>query len=246
MKSAEITSTKSKTTTVIGYLVVAMLPIYLAFGLAVAEPHSEQGESVRLLFVHVPSVLVTYSAFLVVLFSSAMYLRKKTPYWDLLAGASAEVGVVFCAVLLFSGAVWGRPTWGTYWEWDPRMTSTAVMFISYLGYLAVRRMDLNPTVRSRRAAVLGILSFVNVIVVHYSIDWWRSLHQGRTFDQGNVQIEGWYLFSFSLGLAVFTLSGLWLLIHRFRTLYLERQLDLVDLDSAIAERKSEAKTKVSP
>ena len=86
---------------------------------------------------------------------SIIYLRNGSRFWDLLAGAAAEIGVVFAVFLIISGALWGKPTWGVYWQWEPRLTSTTVMFLMYLGYLALRRLDMPPEVRARRAAILG-------------------------------------------------------------------------------------------
>ncbi len=231
-------TTSSKSTKVIGSVALAAGALTLIFGLIVAPPHIEQGQSARLLFVHVPSVIATYLSYFITLVGSAIYLRKKSLFWDRVAGASAEVGSVFCAVLLFSGSVWGRPTWGTFWVWDPRLTSTAVMFVSYLGYLAIRRMDMEPAARRRRSAIVGILAFVNVIIVHFSVDWWRGLHQSRTFEPSDVQIEGWYLLSFFFGTVFFVSTQAWLLIHRFRLSHLESQANAAKLDQLIDLRQS--------
>jgi len=233
------TSTRSKSTTVFGFLAIATFVPLVFFGLLVAEPHSEQQESVKLMFIHLPSVLVTYVSFFCTLVCSILYLTKKSKFWDLLAGASAEIGVLFCGILLLSGSLWGKPTWGVYWQWDPRLTSTAVMFVMYLGYLAVRRMDIAAEAKSRRAAVLGIVSFLNVLIVHYSIDWWRGLHQGRTFESSEIKIEGWYLFSLMFGMLFFSFVAIWMVIHKFRILWLEYQLERMDLELAINERRSE-------
>jgi len=232
-------TTGSKVTKVIGFLAFLALVPFIFFALFVAGPHTEQGEAARLLFIHLPAVAVTYLSFFGTLVSSIMYLKNRTKFWDLLGGATAEVGVIFCALLLFSGSIWGKPTWGTYWQWDPRLTSTAVLFVMFVGYLAVRKMDIAQEARSRRAAVLGIISFLNVIIVHYSIDWWRGLHQGRTFDSTEVKIEGWYLFSLALGMSFFLLIGTFMVIHKFRILWLEHQLADLDLQFALMERRSE-------
>ncbi len=231
-------TTSSKATKVIGSVALFAGALTLIFGLIVAPAHIEQGESARLLFIHVPSVIATYLSYFITLVGSAIYLRKKSLFWDRVAGSAAEVGSVFCAILLFSGSVWGRPTWGTFWVWDPRLTSTAVMFVSYLGYLAVRRMDMEPAARRRRSAIIGILAFVNVLIVHYSVDWWRGLHQSRTFEPSDVQIEGWYLLSFFFGSVFFVGAALWLLIHRFRLSHLESQAQAAKLEQLIDLRQS--------
>ncbi|MEM7337874.1 MAG: cytochrome c biogenesis protein CcsA [Actinomycetota bacterium] len=222
----------------LGLAAAIFMGAMLVFGLVISGPEINQRDSARLLYIHLPSVAATYLGFLVTLVGSVIYLRTKSLFWDMLAGASAEIGVVFCAGLLFSGAVWGKPTWGVYWQWDPRLTSTAVMFVMYLGYLALRRMDLPPDVRSRRAAILGIASFANVIVVHYSVQWWRGLHQGRTLGV-DTQIDGLMLFSLFLGLVAFVLTFAWLLVHRFRVAWLSHQVEELGLARALAERRAE-------
>lgn len=232
-------ATSSKFTKILALVAVILLIPFLLSVFVFTPAHSEQGDAARLLFLHLPSVFVTYVGFFITFISSIIYLRKKTIFWDLLAGSSAEIGLLFCAIMLVSGSLWGKPTWGTYWQWDPRMTSSAIMFVTYLGYLAVRRMDITPEARSRRAAVLGILSFINVIIVHFSIDWWRGLHQGRTFSSSSISIEGWYLFTLFLGLIFFSVVGLWLLVHRFRVMWLEHQVENLDLERALVARRAE-------
>lgn len=230
--------TGSKLTRVLGAAALVALVAMLSFGLYFSPPEQSQADAVRLMYVHLPSVAAAYSGFLVTLVASIIYLRKGSIFWDLVAGAAAEIGVLFTIGLLVSGALWGKPTWGVYWQWDPRMTSTVVMLIMYVGYLAVRRLDLPPEVRSRRAAVLGIVSFVNVIIVHYSVQWWRGLHQGQTLGV-DTKLDGLMLFSLFLGVVCFLLIGAWLLVHRFRVAWLQHQLDLIGFERALAERRAE-------
>ena len=222
----------------LGFLALLALAILLVFGLIISPPDVNQRDAVRLFYIHVPSILVAYGGFFLTMVASIMYLKNNTVFWDLLAGAAGEIGVLFCAFGLFTGAMWGKPTWGVYWQWDPRLTSTTVMFVMYIGYLAVRRLELPPEVRRRRAAVLGIVSILNVIIVHYSVSWWRGLHQGQTL--GDDQIEGaTILFSFFAGLVAFFLIAGWLLVHRFRVLWLEYEIDQQGLEVALTERRAE-------
>ncbi len=230
-------STASKATTVLGWLALAATAALLAFGLLISPPEVSQGESVRLFYIHVPSAIVClYIAFSITFVGSIVYLRKQSVFWDLVAGASAEVGVVFLGFTLATGMLWGKPTWGTYWTWDPRLTSTAVSFVLYLGYLAVRRLDMDPVARSKRAAILGIVSFANLIIIRYSVAWWRSLHQGTTLDPRDTQLDDTMLTSFFLGLVALSLTFAWLVIHRFRVAWLEHQVEAQQLEVAIAER----------
>lgn len=233
-------ATGSKGTQILGAVTAVALVALAALALVITPPEVTQADAVRLFYIHVPSAIVSlYVAFSVTLVGSVMYLWKGSVFWDLLAGAAAEIGVIFLGITLITGMLWGRPTWGTYWTWDPRLTSTAVSFVLYLGYLAVRRLDLDPVTRSKRAAVLGIVSFANLVIVRYSVQWWRSLHQGSTIDPIDTQMDGIMLFTFFFGVVTMLLVFAWLLIHRFRVAWLEHQVAEVGLSEAIEARRRE-------
>lgn len=233
-------TTGSRGTRVMGAVLIVMIVALAALGLFITPPEVTQADAVRLFYIHVPSAIVSlYIAFSITLVGSIMYLWKKSVFWDLLAEASAEIGVIFLGITLVTGMLWGRPTWGTYWIWDPRLTSTAVSFVLYSGYLAVRRLDMDPTVRSKRAAILGIVSFANLIIVRYSVEWWDSLHQGATIDPIDTQMDGIMLFTFFFGVITMITLFFWLLIHRFRVAWLEHQLADVGLAEAIEARRRE-------
>jgi len=237
--------TGSMATRRLGVAALVGLTATLLFGLVITGPEETQRDAARLLYIHLPTIAVTYLAFFLTLVGSVIYLRRGSAFWDLVAGASGEIGVLFCGFVLASGALWGKPTWGVYWQWDPRLTSTAVLFVMYIGYLAVRRLELPPDVRSRRAAILGIVSFLNVFIVHYSVQWWRGLHQGQTIGL-DTKIEGMMLFTLFLALASFLVLYAWLLIHRFRVAWLAREHDDLGLARALAERRAESGRRVSP
>lgn len=241
MTPTENAGTGSKATRVLGIATLIGLAVFLLFALVLSPPEVSQRDAVRLFYIHVPSAIIgLYLAFGITFVGSIIHLRKGSEFWDLVAGAAAEIGVLFCAFTLITGMLWGRPTWGVYWQWDPRLTSTTISFVLFIGYLAVRRLDLDPAVRSRRAAILGIIGFLNVIIVRQSVVWWRSLHQGSTLDPVDTEIDGLMLFSFFLGLIVLTMVFSWLLIQRFRLAWLERQVEASELDVALAERRAEA------
>lgn len=233
--------TGSKLTRRLGVAAVIAIAATLLFGLVLSGPEVNQRDAARLFYVHLPSVFVAYTAFTITLVGSVLYLVKKSTFWDLVAGAAAEIGVIFTAFILITGMLWGKPTWGVYWEWSPRLTSTAVMFVMYIGYLAIRNLELPDQVRSQRSAVLGIINIANVVVVHFSIQWWRGLHQGQTLGV-DTQLDGLMLFSLFLGVVAFMTTGAWLLIHRFRLGWLQHQQSKVLLETAIAERQAEAET----
>jgi heme exporter protein C len=238
-----VTSTGSRATRALGAVLLAGIVVHLLLSFAWSPADSDQGDLVRILYVHVPSAYLAYMSFIVTAIGGAMYLWKRSVWWDLVAGASAEIGVVFCALALVTGSIWGRHTWGTYWEWtDVRIVTTLVLLLLYVGYLAVRRIPAEPHQRSRRAAVIGIIAACNIPIVRFSVDWWadRTLHQQATVKVDNTELDGLMLFALFFGLLLYTGIYVWMMIHRFRIAWLEEQVDRHGLDAAIAERRAEA------
>jgi heme exporter protein C len=237
--------TGSRGSRVLGLLALAGLALTVLLGLVVTDPDTApplgQGDAMRLLYVHVPSAIVAYLAFLVTAVGSVLWLTKRSEWWDRTAASSAEVGVVFTALCLATGSLWGRPIWGTYWEWDPRLTSTALLLLLFLGYLAIRRLPADPAVRAKRSAIVGLVAFADVPIVHFAVDWWRSLHQSATIATFDVKLEGLKLFAFFVGLVSMTLVYGWLLLHRFRLAWLEDRAEAATLDVAIAQRRAEGR-----
>ena len=167
-------------TRVLGWLAVLGMLAGLIAGFGYAPREVVQGNVQRIMYLHVPSVLTAYLAFGLVLLGSAAYLATGRVGWDRLAAAAAEIGVLFTAVTIVSGSIWGRPTWGVWWTWDARLTSTAVLLLVYLGYLLLRGMVEEREARARYAAVVGIVGAANIPIVHFSVKWWRALHQPAT------------------------------------------------------------------
>ncbi len=225
--------TGSRATRVIGLLALAGVGLLVLYGLVVSPADVEMGDSVRLYYVHVPSAICLALGCFITTVASALWLRHRTAGWDALAEAGGEVALVFAAITLLTGSLWGRPTWGTYWTWDARLTSTAVLTAMLVGYLALRRLDVDPDARSVRAAVLGLLLLPNFVVVNRSVEWWRSLHQESTLFKLDPTIEGDMLVALMVGYLTFGLIFTWLMIHRFRVAWLEQAADRVDLDSAL-------------
>jgi heme exporter protein C len=213
----------------------------MLFGLVLSPADSNQGDAVRIMYIHVPSATLAYTGCFLTTLGSAIYLWKKSQWWELVAYASAEIATLFTAVTLVTGMLWGRPTWGVFWVWDARLTSTAMLLLLLLGYLAVRRLPAEYSVRAKRASIIGLLLVPNVIIVRQSVQWWRTLHQKPTlFSNGlGSNIGGLMLFSLFLGFVVVGMLFAWLLIHRFRLVWLEEQIDDQGLDAAIAERRAE-------
>ena len=206
-------------------------------GLFVTPPDRFMGNLVRLLYVHPPMAWVAFLAYGVAGLASLLYLWPRTtaPHFDRLAGASAEVGVVFTGLTLVSGSIWGRPTWGAWWVWDPLLTTTALLFVLYLGYLALRRVPGDFHVRARRSAIAAG-------IVYFSVDWWRSLHQAPTITAGRTYVHGSMAWTLLLGFVSFTLVYIWLMAHRYRLAKLNEFEDAEGLEVALAERRAEAVT----
>ena len=239
-------TTATPATRVLGLVTLASMIVLVVFALVLTPADRSQGESVRMLYLHAPTAWVAYLAFAVTALASALYLfpTKHALGWDRLAGASAEVGVLFMAITLFVGMLWGRLTWGVFWRWDARLTTTAFLLVTYIGYLAVRRLGGTPDQRARRSGVLALLAVLEIPLVHFSVELWRGLHQDATVLRpgGDVELDGLMLFTVLLGIVAFTLLYVWLVIHRQRVLTAEDLLDEVGLDAAIAERRQEAAT----
>jgi heme exporter protein C len=241
--SAPRPSTSSGATRALGGLSLAGLALLLGYALVWSPADVVQKDSVRIMYVHVPTAILAFTACGITTLASAMWLRRRSEGWWVLGGASAEVGLVFTAACLITGSIWGRPTWGTYWDWDPRITSTTLLFILLVGFLALRQVDNesgDAAQRGMRGAIVGLLLLPNVLIVHYSVDWWRSLHQTATVTRLDPTIEGTMLFTLMLGIVVFGLLFTWLLVHRFRVGWMEERAVAVGLDEAIVERRAEA------
>ena len=169
------------TTTVILWAVTAVMmaaAIYMIFLYAPTE--AVQGDLQRLFYVHMSTALIGYVSFLLVFLGGAIYLARASVWWDRLARASAIVGVVFITIVLITGCLWGTKVWGACWTWDPRLTTTLILWFIYVSYLMLRGYVDEPQARMRLAAIVGIVGFVVVPINYMSVEWWRSLHPKAT------------------------------------------------------------------
>jgi heme exporter protein C len=223
-----------------GALVVLALAATATMALVVAPPDAEQGDAQRLMYLHVPAAWLAYLAFTVTAIASVLWLlpRTRSTTWDLLAGASAEIGVLFTGLTLAMGSIWGKPIWGSWWEWDARLTTTAVLFFLYLGYLALRRAGGGPDQRAKRSAIAALVAFVDVPIVHFSVNWFETLHQqGTVFNRKmNVEISGTMAATLVLSVVAFTMLYGYLVMRRMELLGLEEGFEERELARAIAER----------
>ncbi len=226
---------------VVGWLSIASLVALTLFGLWGAPTDAVQGDAQRVMYVHVPSAWLAYVSFFVTALASVLFLvrRTRSMVWDRIAGASAELGVMFTGLALVLGSIWGKPVWGFWWAWDARLVSTALLFFLFLGYLALRRIPGSDKVgAAKRNAIAALIAFADVPIVHFSVEWWRTLHQKATVfnPQLNPQIEGVMGLTLWIGTISFTLVYVYLLDRRYRLAVLEDGREERALARAIAER----------
>lgn len=199
----------------VGWIPAASLVALVLTGLLVVPADASQGDVQRLMYVHVPSAWIAYLAFFVTFASGLAYLWRRQLRFDRLAAASAEVGLMFTGLAIISGSIWGKATWGKWWDWDPRLTTTAILFAVYAAYLLLRQSVGERRLRARIGAAFGAIAFLNVPVVHFSVLWWRSLHQPPTvLRPGDPTINHVLLAQLVGSVLAFTLAYLWLLARR--------------------------------
>ena len=148
-----------------------------AYSILTSPAERDMGHLQKIMYVHVPAAWMTFLAFFVVLVFSVLYLWRHNENHDLLAASAAEVGATFNGLTLMLGMIWGRPAWGVWWVWDARLTSTLVLFLIFIGYLALRALVEDADQRARWSAAVGAIGAINVPIVYMSVHWWRTLHQ---------------------------------------------------------------------
>ncbi len=203
--------------------VVVMLGALFAI-FVYAPTERAMGHVQRIFYLHVPLAWVSYLGFFVVFVCSAVYLWRRDERWDAVARASAEIGVVFTTLFIISGALWGRPIWGTWWTWDARLTTTAILWFIYVAYLMLRAYVDDVPRAARYAAVVGIVGFLDVPIIHWSVTWWRTLHPEPTVArlEGAPLLPPEMLVTLAISSVAFGLLYLTLMIARVR---LERLRD---------------------
>jgi heme exporter protein C len=232
-----------KSIRVLGALAVVTLTGTVALGLGLPATYEQRTYS-RMLALHPPIAWTAYVAFGVVAAASILYLwpRTRRARFDAIAAASAELGVLFTGLTLATGSLWGRPTWGVWWTWDARLTTTALMFVIYLGYLAQRSVAETASARAKRSAIIGVMAVIVVPINHMAVEWWRTLHQGRSLAslKPSATLDGDFIAAMLLGFLAMTLTYAWLLAMRTRVIEAEAGLEEDALQTAIAARRREA------
>ncbi|MFL2541963.1 MAG: heme ABC transporter permease [Candidatus Latescibacterota bacterium] len=190
----------------------------LYFGLFVAPADYQQGETVRIMYVHVPSAWMAMFVYSSIAIASAMALIWKHPLADLIGKASAPVGAGFTVICLVTGSLWGKPMWGTWWVWDARLTSVLILFFLYLGYIALNNAFDDPVRGAKASAVLALVGAINLPIIKFSVDWWNTLHQPASVTRLDAPAIHssmlWPLLLMALGFTLFYFS---ILILRVRS-----------------------------
>ncbi len=205
-------------------LIVAMVAaLYGAF--QVAPKERTMGNIQRVFYFHVPSAMMSFLGFAVVLLGSVLYLTRRTPQWDILAHAASELGVLFCTIVLVTGPIWARPVWGTWWTWETRLTLTLLLWLLYVAYLLLRMYVDEPELRARFSAILGIIGFLVVPFVYFSVYLWGGLHPKNVLRRENLDPAMGRVLWFNV--ATFVVLFLVLLGMRFRLGLARHQLENV-------------------
>ena len=217
-------------TRILGLVALVALVAASANALFVVPADVNQGDAQRIMYVHVPSAWLAYLSFGVTALAGIAYLWRRDLRFDAVAVAGAEIGVMFTAFAIWGGMMWGRPVWGVFWQWeDPRLTTTALLLALYLGYLLFRRLTDDPHRRAARAAVVGLIAAVDIPIVHFSVEWWRGLHQTPTIGSPekvlNPSAPGLFIIALVSMVAAFTLAWAWLMVRRYQLARIEWQIE---------------------
>jgi heme exporter protein C len=205
--------------------------LYLSFFVSPAD--YQQGETVRMMFIHVPAASMAQMVYMFMALASAIALIMKHPLADMAAKAAAPIGAAFTFLALFTGSLWGKPMWGTWWVWDARLTSVLVLFFLYIGYIALWEAMEEPVKAAKAAAVLCLVGVVNIPVIKFSVEWWNTLHQPTSL----AKVDGPAIHSSMLGAlammaAAYGVLFVALLLLRMRTEILKRRIRSLQLSKA--------------
>jgi heme exporter protein C len=215
-------------TRILGVIALISVAGAAILGLLIVPADLRQGDAQRIMYVHVGSAWVAYLSFSVTALAGVLWLWRRDPRSDAVALAGAEIGVIFTAFAIWGGMMWGKPVWGVYWQWeDPRLTTTALLLALYVGYLLLRRLTDDPARRATRAAVVGLVAAVDIPIVHFSVIWWRGLHQTATIGSPDriLNPAAPLVFVISLLSMALALSLVWgyLMVRRYQLARLEWQ-----------------------
>lgn len=230
------TLTGKPPTWLVGLSVVSFAAVVGAqiYGFMASPPDHAMGHLQKIMYVHVPAAWSAFLCFFIVFWASVVYLVRRTERSDLLAASAAEVGALFTGLTLALGSIWGRPTWGIWWTWDARLTSTAVLFIIFVGYLALRSFTDDPDRRATWSAAVGIFGALNVPIVYMSVRWWRTLHQVQSTPE---TMDTAYKMGLRLNGIAFLLLMTTFVAWRYRVARIERRVEARLEEAALQGRE---------
>ena len=206
-------------------LTVLCIAAGLYYGLVISPADYQQGETVRIMYVHVPAAWMSLFIYTVLALASGSFLIWKHPLADIAAQAAAPIGAAFTAIALVTGALWGQPMWGIWWVWDARLTSVLILFFLYLGYMALANAFNEPERGARAGAILALVGVINLPIIKFSVDWWNTLHQPASLTRLDTPaIDPAMLVPLLLMAAGFKLYFLTVLVIRMRTLLTARRI----------------------
>lgn len=200
-----------------------LFAVGLYIGLYVAPTDAVQGDAYRIIYIHVPTSLLSMFIYLVMAGYAALGLIFNTRLSAMMANALAPTGALFAFIALWTGALWGRPTWGAYWVWDARLTSELILFFLYLGFIALHASIDDPRRADRASALLAIVGSVNVPVIYFSVKWWNTLHQGATIEPSGVSMEATMQKALLVMFLACWFYAVALALWRVRSIILERE-----------------------
>jgi heme exporter protein C len=218
---------------IFGWAAFAFLIFAQAFAILTSPPDRDMGNLQKIMYVHVPSASVALIAYGVVFGFGLLYLWRRDLRFDLLAAATAQVGAVFAAATLVTGSIWGKPTWNTYWTWDARLTSMAVLFLMYVGYLVLRAFTEDEIRRARWSAAIAGLGVINSYIVYMSVRWWRTIHQ---FQSSPGTVDPAYGRGMGLNSLALMLIAAYFIIARYRVSRVVRDVEARIEEKALAPR----------
>ena len=208
----------------------------LYFGLFDSPKDYQQGDAVRIMYVHVPSAWLASFLFFSLAISCIFYLVWKHPLADLIANAIAPIGLIFSVLTLITGSLWGKPMWGTWWVWDARLTSMLILFFFYLGFILLSNAFERKIDGSKTASVLAIIGLINLPIIKFSVDWWHTLHQPSSIlRMDGPSIDKEMLFPLSLMMVGFSLFSLYLIIINVKRMLMEKKCEALILKLNLKE-----------
>lgn len=217
-------------------LSTTMISLGLYYGLFDSPKDYQQGDAVRIMYVHVPSAWLASFLYFSLALSCIFYLVWKHPLADLIANTIAPIGLIFSILTLITGSLWGKPMWGTWWVWDARLTSMLILFFFYLGFILLSNAFERKIDGSKTASVLAIIGLINLPIIKFSVDWWHTLHQPSSIlRMDGPSIDKEMLFPLSLMMVGFSLFSLYLIIINVKRMLMEKKCEALILKLNLKE-----------